>query len=105
MPDLLSAGTKPDRVKLERVSALLTQAIAIACQQNQLFSISGWLEKQWLNQCVVKWGSLYQVALQLEQSESTIRRRYAKLNKQDFAHLDLAAVSYTHLTLPTKRIV
>ena len=99
MPDLLSAGTKPDRVKLERVSALLTQAIAIACQQNQLFSISGWLEKQWLNQCVVKWGSLYQVALQLEQSESTIRRRYAKLNKQDFAHLDLA-----ELTLQCSRV-
>ncbi|ABG42043.1 response regulator receiver protein [Paraglaciecola sp. T6c] len=99
MPDLLTAGTKPDSVTLEQISALLTQTIAFACQQNQLFSISGWLEKQWLNQCVVKWGSLYQVALQLDQSESTIRRRYAKLNKQDFDHLDLA-----ELTLLCSRI-
>jgi predicted XRE-type DNA-binding protein len=62
----------------------------LAKLQAEIFSVSNWLEKQWLNQCVLKWNSLYQVAQQLGQSESTIRRRYAKLNKQDFSQDDLS---------------
>ncbi|WP_339723354.1 sigma 54-interacting transcriptional regulator [uncultured Paraglaciecola sp.] len=69
---------------LNQMSDLMTHLVDVASQQTENFSVSDWLEKHWLARCVVKWGSLYQVAQHLNQSESTIRRRYAKLNTQAF---------------------
>ncbi|QHJ13128.1 Alginate biosynthesis transcriptional regulatory protein AlgB [Paraglaciecola mesophila] len=79
--------------ELRQVAVLLTEVVALVKQQAKVLSVSNWLEKQWLNQCVLKWGSLYQVAQQLAQSESTIRRRYAKLNKQDFSQDELSPLT------------
>ena len=81
--------SEPQSEELVQIAELLAEVVALAKQQTKVLSVSNWLEKQWLNQCVLKWGSLYQVAQQLGQSESTIRRRYAKLNKQDFSHDEL----------------
>lgn len=75
------------------ISALLNKAVLLANELPEMFSVSNWLEQQWLSQCVVKWGSLYQVAQQLNQSESTVRRRYAKLNKQIFAQAELTELN------------
>ncbi|GAC19349.1 sigma 54-interacting transcriptional regulator [Paraglaciecola arctica] len=74
---------------LTQISALMSNLVDVAVQQTEMFSVSNWLEKHWLSRCVVKWGSLYQVALHLNQSESTIRRRYAKLNELVFEHPEL----------------
>ncbi|MGS2720894.1 sigma 54-interacting transcriptional regulator [Paraglaciecola aestuariivivens] len=74
-------------------SALLEEVVAIASHQSPSFSVSHWLEKQWLNQCLEKWGSLYQVAQQLDLSESTLRRRFAKLNELSFEHQGLAPLT------------
>ena len=65
----------------------------LTCQQTEIFSVSNWLEKQWLSRCVVKWGSLYQVAHNINQSESTIRRRYTKLNAQIFERTELDEIT------------
>lgn len=67
------------------IANLINQLIAIALQQVRLFPVSAWLELQWLSVCLAKWGSLYQVALQLDQSESTLRRRYTKLKGLDLS--------------------
>ncbi|WP_245807589.1 sigma 54-interacting transcriptional regulator [Cognaticolwellia beringensis] len=67
----------------EDISVLLSKLVGIALQQTRLFPISAWLELQWLKVCLAKWGSMYQVALQLDQSESTLRRRFTKLNGLD----------------------
>ena len=74
---------------LSQITTLMENLVDVASQQTEFFSVSDWLEKHWLARCVVKWGSLYQVAQHLNQSESTIRRRYAKLNAQLFEHLEL----------------
>jgi diguanylate cyclase (GGDEF)-like protein len=67
----------------EDISVLLSKLVGIALQQTRLFPISAWVELQWLKVCLAKWGSMYQVALQLDQSESTLRRRFTKLNGLD----------------------
>ncbi|MBU3003656.1 sigma 54-interacting transcriptional regulator [Paraglaciecola arctica] len=68
----------------EQITNLLVKLVDFAKQQTELFSVGDWLEKQWLARCLTKWGSLYQVAQHLNQSESTIRRRFAKLDIQVF---------------------
>ncbi|WP_339769632.1 sigma 54-interacting transcriptional regulator [uncultured Paraglaciecola sp.] len=96
VPSVLSPSSAPSGAlghvsndDVMQINALLTQVVELASQHVDMFSVSGWLEKLWLGQCVVKWGSLYQVAQQLNQSESTIRRRYAKLNATPFEQVEM----------------
>ena len=86
--------TKVNIAQFLDISILLSQLVTIALQQGRLFPVSAWLELRWLTVCLVKWGSLYQVALQLDQSESTLRRRFTKLNGLDLklSQLDKLAV-------------
>lgn len=83
IPESSAAAMSNSNVdELNQMTELMSHLVDIASQQTENFSVSNWLEKHWLARCVVKWGSLYQVAQHLNQSESTIRRRYAKLNDQ-----------------------
>ncbi|MFQ3236687.1 MAG: hydrogenase-4 transcriptional activator [Paraglaciecola sp.] len=66
---------------LQQIAMVLNEVIIIASQQPIVLCVSVWLEKLWLELCLGKWGSLYQVAKQLNKSESTLRRRYAKYSK------------------------
>ncbi|MBA6342760.1 sigma 54-interacting transcriptional regulator [Colwellia sp. MB02u-10] len=86
--------TKVNMAQFSDISILLSQLVTIALQQARLFPVSAWLELRWLTVCLVKWGSLYQVALQLDQSESTLRRRFTKLNGLDLklSQLDELAI-------------
>ncbi|MDN4502500.1 sigma 54-interacting transcriptional regulator [Alteromonadaceae bacterium BrNp21-10] len=68
----------------QQLTQVLEKAVAVAMQEQPFTAIGDWLEKQWLSQCLTKWCSIYQVAQQLEQSESTLRRRYAKLDALTF---------------------
>jgi transcriptional regulator with GAF, ATPase, and Fis domain len=108
----LEAMSNSKEDDLIQISALMSDAVDVVSQQAEMFSVSNWLEKHWLSRCLVKWGSLYQVAQNLNQSESTIRRRYAKLNEQVLEHagleemtvncnrlLDNLLMSNTHSTL------
>ncbi|MEP1448876.1 MAG: sigma 54-interacting transcriptional regulator [Paraglaciecola sp.] len=82
-PDL-SSSTALNSDHCVQITNLLANLVDLASQQTELFSVRDWLEKQWLAQCLDKWGSLYQVAQRLNQSESTTRRRFAKLETQVF---------------------
>ena len=86
--------TKVNIAQFSDISILLSQLVTIALQQTRLFPVSAWLELRWLTVCLAKWGSLYQVALQLDQSESTLRRRFTKLNGLDLnlSQLDELAI-------------
>jgi diguanylate cyclase (GGDEF)-like protein len=64
---------------LQQIAMVLNEVVIIASQQAAVLCVSFWLEKLWLELCLAKWGSLYQVAKQLNKSESTLRRRHAKL--------------------------
>ena len=86
-PTILNQGN------LNNISSLLDDVLGLAIDKNGLFSIKDWLEKQWIIQCLAKWGSLYQVAQQLNQSESTLRRRFAKLNDVDFEAFEIETLT------------
>ena len=89
MGESLGAISNSKEDDLSQISAFLSHLVDLTCQRTEIFSVSNWLEKQWLSRCVVKWGSLYQVAQNINQSESTIRRRYTKLNSQVFEHTEM----------------
>ena len=93
MGESLGAISNSKEDDLSQISAFLSDLVNLTCQQTEIFSVSNWLEKQWLSRCVVKWGSLYQVAHNINQSESTIRRRYTKLNAQIFERTELDEIT------------
>ncbi|MFT7314838.1 MAG: hydrogenase-4 transcriptional activator, partial [Paraglaciecola sp.] len=77
----IPAATDDD---LRPIAVVLNEVVIMASQQPTLLCVSLWLEKLWLELCLEKWGSLYQVAQQLNKSESTLRRRHAKLSDIGF---------------------
>ncbi|MFQ3221266.1 MAG: hydrogenase-4 transcriptional activator [Paraglaciecola sp.] len=77
----IPAATDDD---LQPIAVVLNEVVIMASQQPTLLCVSLWLEKLWLELCLEKWGSLYQVAQQLNKSESTLRRRHAKLSDIGF---------------------
>ncbi|MFT6898490.1 MAG: hydrogenase-4 transcriptional activator [Paraglaciecola sp.] len=77
----IAAPTDDD---LQQIAMVLNEVVIMASQQPTVLCVSLWLEKLWLELCLAKWGSLYQVAKQLNKSESTLRRRHAKLRDIQF---------------------
>lgn len=77
----IAAATDDD---LHQIAMVLNEVVIVASEEPTVLCVSVWLEKQWLELCLVKWGSLYQVAQQLNKSESTLRRRHAKLSDIQF---------------------
>jgi hydrogenase-4 transcriptional activator len=77
----IAAPTDDD---LQQIAMVLNEVVIMASQQPNVICVSFWLEKLWLELCLAKWGSLYQVAKQLNKSESTLRRRHAKLRDIQF---------------------
>ncbi|GAA6185726.1 sigma 54-interacting transcriptional regulator [Aliiglaciecola sp. NS0011-25] len=75
-----------DEELLPALTVLLNKVVCLATQQPTSFPVTVWLEKLWIELCLQKWGSLYQVALKVEQSESTLRRRSAKLKDTAIDH-------------------
>ncbi|GAB2676481.1 sigma 54-interacting transcriptional regulator [Aliiglaciecola aliphaticivorans] len=78
-----------DEELLQAMSNLFDKAVTVVIQQSVPFAVSLWLEKQWIELCLQKWGTLYQVALKVEQSESTLRRRSSKLKNINIDHPQL----------------
>jgi diguanylate cyclase (GGDEF)-like protein len=77
----ITAATDDD---LHQISKVLNEVVLVASQQAIVLCVNVWLEKLWLELCLVKWVSLYKVAKQLNKSESTLRRRHAKLSEIQF---------------------
>jgi hydrogenase-4 transcriptional activator len=77
----ITAATDDD---LHQIAGVLNEVVLVASQQAVVLCVNVWLEKLWLELCLVKWGSLYKVAKQLNKSESTLRRRHAKLSELQF---------------------
>ena len=77
----IAAPTDDD---LQQIAMVLKEVVIMASQQPTVLCVSLWLEKLWLELCLAKWGSLYQVAKQFNKSESTLRRRHAKLTGIQF---------------------
>jgi hydrogenase-4 transcriptional activator len=77
----ITAATDDD---LHQIARVLNEVVLVASQQAIVLCVNVWLEKLWLELCLVKWGSLYKVAKQLNKSESTLRRRHAKLSEVQF---------------------
>jgi hydrogenase-4 transcriptional activator len=69
---------------LHQITKVLNEVVLVASQQAIVLCVNVWLEKLWLESCLVKWGSLYKVARQLNKSESTVRRRHAKFSEIQF---------------------
>ncbi|MEP4890592.1 MAG: sigma 54-interacting transcriptional regulator [Aliiglaciecola sp.] len=88
-----------DEELMQALSGLVDKVVSVAIQQSVPFAISTWLEKQWIELCLEKWGTLYQMALNLDQSESTLRRRSTKLKDVNIAHpqLDSLSTEYNEL--------
>jgi hydrogenase-4 transcriptional activator len=76
-----TAATDDD---LHQITRVLNKVVVVASQQPTVLCVNVWLEKLWMELCLGKWGSLYQVAKQLNKSESTLRRRHAKLSAIQF---------------------
>ncbi len=85
-PPVAATATPTEQPALAELFAGLTEQLTAAVDSAQhhspTVSASAWLEQIWLQQCLEKWGSLYQVAQHLQQSESTLRRHHAKLMEQ-----------------------
>jgi diguanylate cyclase (GGDEF)-like protein len=77
----ITAATDDD---LHEIAKVLNEVVLVASQQTIVLCVNVWLEKLWLELCLVKWVSLYKVAKQLNKSESTLRRRHAKLSEIQF---------------------
>ena len=77
----ITAATDDD---LHQIARVLNEVVLVASQQAIVLCVNVWLEKLWLELCLVKWGSLYKVAKQLNKSESTVRRRHAKFSEIQF---------------------
>jgi hydrogenase-4 transcriptional activator len=77
----ITAATDDD---LHQIAKVLNEVVLVASQQAIVLCVNVWLEKLWLELCLVKWGSLYKVAKLLNKSESTVRRRHAKFSDIQF---------------------
>jgi hydrogenase-4 transcriptional activator len=80
----LSSITVATDDDIHQIAEVLNEVVLVASQQAIVLCVNVWLEKLWLELCLVKWGSLYKVAKQLNKSESTVRRRHAKFSEIQF---------------------
>jgi hydrogenase-4 transcriptional activator len=80
----LSSITVATDDDIHQIANVLSEVVLVASQQVIVLCVNVWLEKLWLELCLVKWGSLYKVAKLLNKSESTLRRRHAKFSEIQF---------------------